>query len=195
MTTPTRTVPPYRSALLPGRAGFGRLLRAEWTKFWTVRAWLLVLAVAAVVTVVISQLGASGSSTGGGPPVVVGPGGQVVNDAFRFTHRSLTGDGTITVRVTGLKNTEGKAPLEPWAKAGIIVKSSLKQGSSYAAVVATPGHGVRMQWNFTHDMAGPSSDLAEAPQWLRLKRLGSGLTGYVSVDGEKWTRLGEVGVG
>lgn len=195
MTTPTKTVPPYRSALHPARAGFGRLLRAEWTKFWTVRAWLLVLAVAAVVTVVISQLGAGGSTTGGGPPVVLGPGGEVVNDAFRFTHRSLTGDGTITVRVTGLKNTEGTAAPELWAKAGIIVKSSLKQGSPYAAVVATPGHGVRMQWNFTHDRAGPSSDLAEAPQWLRLKRLGGKLTGYASVDGEKWTRLGEVEVG
>ena len=193
MTTPTTTPAPYRSALHPARAGFGRLLRAEWTKFWTVRAWLLVLAVAAVVTVVICQLGASGSTTGGGPPIVIGPGGEVVNDAFRFTHRPLTGDGTITVRVTGLKSTDGES-LEPWAKAGIIVKSSLKPGSAYAAVVATPGHGVRMQWNFTHDTAGPSSDPAEAPQWLRLKRLGGKLTGYASVDGQNWTRLGEVGV-
>ncbi|MFJ6898889.1 hypothetical protein [Streptomyces hokutonensis] len=193
MTTPTTTPAPYRSALHPARAGFGRLLRAEWTKFWTVRAWLLVLAVAAVVTVVICQLGASGSTTGGGPPIVIGPGGEVVNDAFRFTHRPLTGDGTMTVRVTGLKSTDGES-LEPWAKAGIIVKSSLKPGSAYAAVVATPGHGVRMQWNFTHDTAGPSSDPAEAPQWLRLKRLGGKLTGYASVDGQNWTRLGEVRV-
>ena len=191
--TVTRTAAPYRSALQPARAGFGRLLRAEWTKFWTVRAWLLVLAVSAVVTVVICQLGAGGSSISGGPPIVLGPGGEVVNDSFRFTHRPLTGDGTITVRVTGLKSSDGES-LEPWAKAGIIVKSSLKPGSAYAAVVATPGHGVRMQWNFTHDTAGPSSDLAKAPQWLRLKRLGGKLTGYASVDGQKWTRLGEVGV-
>lgn len=195
-TTPPRTVPvpplpPYRSALHPARAGFGRLLRAEWTKFWTVRAWLLVLAVAAVVTVVVCQLGASGSSVGGGPTIVLGPGGEVVNDSFRFTHRALTGDGTVTARVTGLKDASGKG-LGPWTKAGIIVKSSLKQGAPYAAVMATPGHGVRMQWNFTHDKAGPSSDLAKAPQWLRLKRLGDRLTGYGSVDGQKWTRLGEV---
>ncbi|MEV0736445.1 hypothetical protein AB0I51_10820 [Streptomyces sp. NPDC050549] len=190
-TTPTRTVPPYRSALHPARAGFGRLLRAEWTKFWTVRAWLLVLAIGAVVTVVVCQLGASGSSVSGGPPIVLGPGGEVVNDSFRFTHRALTGDGTVTARVTGLKDASGKG-LGPWAKAGIIVKSSLKPGSPYAAVMATPGHGVRMQWNFTHDKAGPSSDPAEAPQWLRLQRLGGKLTGYASVDGRKWTRLGAV---
>jgi ABC-type transport system involved in multi-copper enzyme maturation permease subunit len=193
-TTPTRTVPPYRSALHPAHAGFGRLLRAEWTKFWTVRAWLLVLAVAAVVTMVICQLGANGSSISGGPPVVLGPGGEVVNDSFRFTHRALTGDGTVSTRVTGLTDRSGKG-LGPWTKAGIVVKSSLKPGSPYAAVMATPGHGVRMQWNFTHDKAGPSSDLAKAPQWLRLKRLGEKLTGYTSVDGQNWTQLGEVRVG
>ncbi|WP_033282706.1 ABC transporter permease subunit [Streptomyces sp. NRRL F-525] len=192
-TTPTRTVPPYRSALHPARAGFGRLLRAEWAKFWTVRAWLLVLAIAAVVTVVICQVGASGSSVGGGPTIVLGPGGEVVHDSFRFTHRALTGDGTVTARVTGLKDASGKG-LGPWTKGGIIVKSSLKPGSPYAAVMVTPGHGVRMQWNFTEDKAGPSSDLAKAPQWLRLKRLGEKLTGYASVDGQKWTRLGEVEV-
>jgi hypothetical protein len=190
-TTPTRTVPPYRSALHPAHAGFGRLLRAEWTKFWTVRAWLLVLAVAAVVTVVVCQLGAGGSSVGGGPEVVLGPGGEVVNDSFRFTHRALTGDGTVTARVTGLKDASGKG-LGPWTKAGVIVKSSLKQGAPYAAVMATPAHGVRMQWNFTHDTAGPSGDLTKAPQWLRLKRVGDRLTGYASVDGRTWTRLGEV---
>ena len=193
-TTPTRAVPPYRSALHPAHAGFGRLLRAEWTKFWTVRAWLLVLAVAAVVTVVVCQLGASGSSVSGGPTITLGPDGEVVNDSFRFTHRPLTGDGTVTTRVTDLKDASGKG-LGPWTKAGIIVKSSLKPGSPYAAVMATLGHGVRMQWNFTHDKAGPSSDLAKAPQWLRLTRLGEKLTGYGSVDGEKWTRLGEVRVG
>lgn len=193
-TTPTRTLPPYRSALHPAHAGFGRLLRAEWTKFWTVRAWLLVLAVAAVVTVVVCQLGASGSSVSGGPTITLGPDGEVVNDSFRFTHRPLTGDGTVTTRVTGLKDASGKG-LGPWTKAGIIVKSSLKPGSPYAAVMATSAHGVRMQWNFTHDTAGPSSDLAKTPQWLRLKRLGEKLTGYASVDGENWTRLGEVRVG
>jgi regulation of enolase protein 1 (concanavalin A-like superfamily) len=191
-TTPARTVPPYRSALHPARAGFVHLLRAEWTKFWTVRAWLLVLAVAAVVVVVICQLSANGSSTsGGGPPVVLGSDGQPVNDTFRFTHRTLTGDGTITARITGLKSADGKN-LEPWAKAGIIVKSSLKQGSPYAAVLATPAHGVRVQWNFTHDTAGGSIDLAKASRWLRLTRTGNHVTAYQSADGTTWSKTKEV---
>ncbi|MET7685516.1 ABC transporter permease subunit [Streptomyces sp. NPDC005423] len=192
-TTPTRTVPPYRSALHPAQAGFGRLLRAEWAKFWTVRGWLLVLVLAAVVTAAICQLGASGSSVSGGPAVVLGPGGEHVNDSFRFAHRTLTGDGTVTARVTGLKGTGGRAP-GPWAKAGIIVKSSLRPGAPYAAVLATSAHGVRMQWNFTHDTAAGGSAPTRTPTWLRLKRRGDDLTGYASEDGRHWTRVAEVRV-
>ena len=33
-----------------------------------------------------------------------------------------------------------------WSKAGLIVKASLTQGSAYAAMMVTGGHGVRMQW-------------------------------------------------
>ncbi|OIJ95267.1 ABC transporter permease subunit [Streptomyces colonosanans] len=186
----TTTLTPYRSRLHPARAGFARLLRAEWAKFWTVRAWLLVLAVAAAVTVVISQLGASGSIDTGAGELIAGPDGTVVRDAFRFTHRPLTGDGSITVRVTGLKGVRGG--LESWAKAGIIVKKDLRPGSPYAAVLGTPDHGVRMQWNFTQDTAGSTADVASAPRWLRLTRKGDLLTGYESADGRTWTKIKEV---
>ena len=44
----------------------------------------------------------------------------------------------------------------PWAKAGIIIKASTKPGSAYAAVMATPAHGVRMQYDYTHDIGRPA---------------------------------------
>ena len=44
----------------------------------------------------------------------------------------------------------------PWAKAGLIMKADTAQGSAYAAVMVTGGHGVRMQYNFTGDIAGPA---------------------------------------
>ncbi|MBY8345872.1 DUF1349 domain-containing protein [Streptomyces spinosirectus] len=189
MTTPTLT--PYRSRLHPARAGFGRLLHAEWTKFRTVRAWPVVLGVAVVAVVLICRLGASGSSTSGGGPQTFGPGGERVVDLFRFAHRPLTGDGSITVRVTGLKSADSRS-IEPWAKAGIIVKQNLQEGSAYAAVMATPAHGIRMQWNFTHDTAGSASDVATAPHWLRLTRRGEHLTGYESADGRTWSKIKDV---
>jgi ABC-type transport system involved in multi-copper enzyme maturation permease subunit len=187
----TTTTTPYRSQLHPARAGFARLLHAEWTKFRTVRAWLLVLAVAAVVTAVICQLGASGSRTSGGGDAILGPDGEQVVDAFRFTHRALTGDGSVTVRVTALKSDDGQG-LEPWAKTGVIVKKSLTMGSAYAAVLATPAHGVRMQWNFTHDTAASKTDVTTTPRWLRLTRTGDHLIGYESADGRTWTKIKDV---
>ena len=60
MTTPTIT--PYRSGLPAGRDGFAQLLRAEWTKFRTVRGWVIGMVVAALVTVVLGLLIAGGGS-------------------------------------------------------------------------------------------------------------------------------------
>ena len=37
----TATAAPYRSSLAAGRDGFAQLLRAEWTKFRTVRGWVI----------------------------------------------------------------------------------------------------------------------------------------------------------
>ncbi|MFF8025402.1 ABC transporter permease subunit [Streptomyces sp. NPDC007896] len=186
----TSTVTPYRSPLKPAREGFGRLLRAEWSKFWTVRVWVLALVVAAAVTVAISQLAASGSVDDSNEhPVTVGPDGTRVNDSFHYVHQSLPADGSVTVRVSDLLGS-GRDP-EPWAKAGVLVKASTKAGSSYAALMLTPDHGVRLQWNFTHDQAGSAAS-GTAPHWLRMTRSGTRLTGYESSDGVHWTKVGAV---
>ncbi|MFD5763592.1 hypothetical protein ACFWIZ_52895, partial [Streptomyces sp. NPDC127044] len=85
----TSTVTPYRSPLKPTREGFGRLLRAEWSKFWTVRVWVLALVVAAAVTVAISQLAAGGSVDDSNEhPVPVGPVGTRGTDSFPNDHRA-----------------------------------------------------------------------------------------------------------
>ncbi|MDQ0774279.1 ABC-type transport system involved in multi-copper enzyme maturation permease subunit [Streptomyces aurantiacus] len=166
-----------------------RLLRAEWSKFWTVRSRLLVLVLGAAATVVISLLGASGAvnDSNGRVRIVSAPDGTRVDDTFRFVHRPLTGDGSVTVHVPGIEGRGGR-PAEPWAKAGVIVKSSTKPGSSYVALMVTPGHGVRMQWDFTHDEQGSSA----TARWLRLTRSGQELTGYESPDGREWTKIATV---
>ena len=187
---------------MTGSAGFERLLRAEWTKFRTVRGWVIGMGVAAVVMLAMSLLGVSGSSAGGGRgPVPVGPDGKPVNDAFTFVSRPLAQDGSITVRVTSLTgvilaNGPDESPShaeEPWAKAGVIIKASAAQGSPYAAIMVTPGHGVRMQDNFVNDNAGSSGAVSPvSPRWLRLSRSGEMITGSESVDGTSWTDVGTV---
>ncbi|MFE3454533.1 ABC transporter permease subunit [Nonomuraea sp. NPDC059194] len=190
--------------------GFGRLLRAELTKFRTVRGWVISMLAAALVTVLLGLLSASGNhaSCSAGPvevacpPPLTGPDGEAVDDKFFFVHRPLAGDGSITARLTSLTGrirkpdvtpgVRNEVPgLVPWAKAGIMIKESTKQGSAYAAVMMTGEHGVRMQHNFTHDVAGrPGGVAKQSPRWLRLTRSGDTLTGYESADGTNWTQVG-----
>jgi ABC-type transport system involved in multi-copper enzyme maturation permease subunit len=169
------------------------LLHAEWTKLRTVRGWIIGLLLVPLVTVLLGALTASGNQCGIGPgpglPVElactspIGPGGQAVEDQFYFLHQSLTGNGSLTVQLTSLTGTE----LQPWSKAGIIIKAGVKPGSAYAAMMLTAAHGVRFQYDFTGDIAGPSGT---APRWLRLVRTGDVVTGYASASGTRWAEVG-----
>jgi len=224
MTTGTVSVPRSHSAAGAdaGRAGFGPLLRSEWTKFRTVRGWVIGMFIAALLTVFVGLFAAgNGSSTCQTNNVVLhgkaclpyiphGPGGEVVTDSFNFAHQPLTGNGSITVRVLSLSGAHpdlgsnggvpagGSGPtltpgLMPWSKAGIIIKQDTKQGSAYAAMMVTGSNGVRMQCDYTGDIAGlPGSVSAAQPRWLRLTRAGDSVTGYDSADGTHWTKVGTV---
>ncbi len=210
----TATLTPERSGTaMEDRDSFGRLLHAEWTKFRTVRGWVIAMVLAAALTAAVGLYAASGPQTGCQPtgphgpigPAVsctpsnpVGPGGEAVSDSYYFMHGALRGNGSITVRVTSL--TGRKSPeqnftsgIQPWAKAGIIVTASTRQGSAYAAMLVTGRHGVRMQYDYTGDTPGlPGAVSGAAPRWLRLVRAGDTLTGYDSADGTRWTRVGTV---
>lgn len=180
------------------------LLRSEWTKFRTVPGWIVAVFLAAGVIVLFGVLpGAQGACGKYGPGsecvLAVGPEGQEVTDAFTFTHQSLTGDGSITVRVASLTGrrpdeTDGAPPRDavaPWAKAGLIIKDGTRPGSAYAAVMMTGGHGVRLQYNYVHDVAGQPSSLS-SPRWLRLTRAGDTITAAESTNGTQWTDVGRV---
>jgi ABC-type transport system involved in multi-copper enzyme maturation permease subunit len=217
------TVTPYRTAEPAGQDGFAQLLHAEWTKFRTVRGWVIAVIVAAVLIDVVglllvrSNIACSNgpnrpTRTGAAcvPHIPLGPGGEPVNDTFYFVRQPLASHGSITAAVTSITGrypaggTEraqaGQSPLaglrrgvQPWSKAGIIIKASTTQGSAYAAMMVTGGNGVRMQYNFTGDIAGLAGKAsAAAPRWLRLTRAGDTVTGYDSANGTRWTKVGTV---
>src|SRR6202011_5001072 len=103
------TVTPYQPVQPTGRDGFAQLLRAEWTKFRTVRGWVIGMVVAALVTVGLGLLISIGGSnscqknptapvlSGAAclPRVPLGPGGQAVTDQFYFVRQPLAGQGSI----------------------------------------------------------------------------------------------------
>ncbi|WP_308165974.1 ABC transporter permease subunit [Actinomadura sp. NEAU-AAG7] len=179
------------------RYGFLLLLHAEWTKFRTVRGWVTGTVAAALLVVLFAVLAGIGGGGDGGPDVPVGPDGGPVTDSFYLVHRPLTGDGSVTAAVSAPRSSlpRGLADLRPgrvpWSKAGLIIKAGTRQGSPYAAIMLTGGHGVRMQDGYTRDTPGPAG---AAPRWLRLDRSGEEVTGLASADGTHWTRVGTVRV-
>jgi ABC-type transport system involved in multi-copper enzyme maturation permease subunit len=198
MSTTTRTRPATARGL---DDSFRALVRAEWTKFRTVRGWVIGVLIAALVTVVIVLLDHSscGTVTPNGATVgcsaTIGPAGEAVTDDFSFAAQPLTGNGSLTARLTGLT---GQPSLGSWAKGGIIMKASTRPGSAYAAIMLTGTQGVRMQYDFTGDIAAPGKTTAAGavstatPLWLRLVRSGDTVTGYESADGTAWTRVDKV---
>lgn len=193
-------------------------VRAEWTKFRTVRGWLIGLGLAVGLLVLFSYLQAHGKHTGyctspnpsscvsGHQYVPNGPDGEAVADAYELSARRLTGDGTITARISSLTGriwagpsneapslADTRAGLAGWSKAGLMVTAGTRQGAPYAAVMATGGHGTRFQDDFTHDQPGlPGAVLPGAPRWLRLTRTGDTVIGYDSTSGTSWRRIGSV---
>ena len=212
------TITPYRSAQTPNSDGFWQLMRAEWTKFRTVRGWMIAVVLAAVLIDVFGLLVVRPHvqcGSGGGasclPRVPIGPGGEAVNDSFYFVRQPLAGNGSITARVVSLTGRTERggglvkrgqhqggmaADLAPWAKAGVIITASTRQGAAYAAMLVTGSHGVRMQYDYTQDLAGlPGKVSAASPRWLRLTRSGDTITGYDSADGSHWIRVGTAYLG
>lgn len=205
------------SLVPPSRGGdFRAALRAEWTKFRTVRGWMIGLVFAALMVVLFTFLQARGknesfcttpnpsSCVAGHPFVPTGPSGDAVADTYELVAMRLTGDGTITARITSLvgriwAGPANEAPslrdtqprLTSWAKAGLLITPSVRQGSAYVAVMATGGHGVHFQHDYTNDEAGlPGSISGTTPRWLRLTRTGNTITGYDSSDGTTWRPVG-----
>jgi hypothetical protein len=192
--------------------GFARLLREEWSTFWSIGR-TIGLFVGALGVVSLGLLFAASIRTGtmsegaeapARPPIPIGPGGEAVTDRFYFVHRPLAGDGSMTARLTSMTGIITYPPpnhdqiiagVVPWAKAGLMIKRSIEQGSAYAAVMLTGSHGVRMQHNYVGDRPGrPGGVSAASPRWLRLTRSGETLTGYESPDGTQWSEVSNVRV-
>ena len=57
------TVAPHRPGQQAGRDGFAQLLRGEWTKFRTVRGWVIGTLVAVLVTAGLGLFAAGASSS------------------------------------------------------------------------------------------------------------------------------------
>lgn len=130
------------------------------------------------------------TSESGGTIVLRGSGADIWEraDEFRYHSKTLTGDGEIVARLASLDNTHG------WAKAGVMIRETLQTGSRHAFMCVSAANGTSLQSRTATagDSTSMSGPWSTAPQWVKLVRSGSTITGYTSVNGQSWTHVGSV---
>ena len=125
---------------------------------------------------------------------VQGGGGDIwgAADQFRFLSRPAGGDGTISADVTSQQATN------PWAKAGLMMRSTTDPGSAYYAVLVTPAHGLVVQWRTAQGASSDQLAVAGAtPLYVEISRWTDStattpVTYYsalTSPDGTTWTAV------
>jgi regulation of enolase protein 1 (concanavalin A-like superfamily) len=119
----------------------------------------------------------------------VGASGHDIWDAaddFRFVYKRLSGNGSVTVKVDSLVNTN------VWAKAGVMIRESLTDGSPMAYMIQSYSSGVSFGWRLTANANAasiPATAGINAPQWVKLTRTGNAFTAQYSANGTTWTDI------
>jgi hypothetical protein len=143
----------------------------------------------------IGTVGIAGGTTySGGTFTIKGSGddigGGVNPESFHFMYQPLTGNATVTARVTSMTNTN------TLAKAGIMFRSDLTVAGSYFFAAATPSGTLGLRRTVTNlrlrvqPVSSTAVDGAYAPPtWLRVVRNGNTFTSYKSHDGVTWVLI------
>jgi hypothetical protein len=132
---------------------------------------------------------AGSSSYANGKWTVVGAGADTwaTADSSHFAYKALTGDGAIIAKVESIQNTS------IYAKAGVMMRTSLAQGAPRALMVVT--NQVKVEQNMpnlsvyggtNYGNKGYAIANTVPSYWVKLERIGNMITGYVSPDGTNW---------
>jgi beta-xylosidase len=137
----------------------------------------------------IGAVGVAGSAAySNGMFTATGSGADIWNtaDAFRYIYTTVSGNCTITAQVVSVQN------VDPWTKAGVMIRSSLASNAPNAFVAVTPGNGVTWQYRSTTNGASYNVNTTglSAPYWVSLVRSNGAFSGYCSPDGTNWTQMG-----
>lgn len=113
-----------------------------------------------------------------------------LGDSFRYTYTSMSGDFSVTCRVTRQTNTD------PWSKVGVMIRDGLSPGARHCMFVRTPGNGCDQQWRPEQDKQSLNNKAntypGRLPVWLRVQRTGSLFAAFASPDGITWQQMGQV---
>ena len=112
------------------------------------------------------------------------------SDQFQFVYQQITGDVEIVARVDSLID------VNPWTKAGVMIRATLDPASphAYALVSAENGAAFQRRLQAGGTTARSTDAGVAAPSWVRLVKAGGSVTAYRSADGTTWTRMGSATV-
>ena len=107
------------------------------------------------------------------------------SDAFQYYYQGLYGNGTIVARVVNTAN------VNPWNKAGVMIRDTLSAGAENALLYVTPTNGISFQSRTSTGgvTSANGSAVASVPCWLKLARSGSSVTAYWSSNGTSWNLI------
>jgi hypothetical protein len=128
---------------------------------------------------------AGSSSLANGIYTVTGAGADIggTSDSFHYVYQTLSGDGQIVVRVTGVQNTSSLA------KAGIMIRASLAANAPEESILLTRSSGILAEACTGTKIATTTRTGLSAPYWLKLVRSGGKFQSFISSNGTTWSAL------
>ena len=107
------------------------------------------------------------------------------SDNFYFVYRAVSGDVDFIARVVS------EEAVDPWTKAGPMVRAALTANSAHTSIFISPGNGAAFLRRPT--TGGDSVSVkqsAAAPIWFKIERRGTAVTTFRSTNGTTWTMVG-----
>lgn len=122
-------------------------------------------------------------------------GGDITGTTDRFTYsfKTFGGDSTVTTKILSLAASPGSSGIDPYAKAGIMVRQTADANSANVFVGKTQS-GATFQYRPTAggNTATPTNVSSPAtPLWFRMVRTGNYFIGSMSTDNATWSPIGD----
>lgn len=121
---------------------------------------------------------------------VVGAGTDIWGnaDGFQFYYQKLVGDGTVIGHLTSMPGNG----VDPWAKAGVMMRNDLTPGSMNALISrdGTKGQRFSIRPVSNGDSTRTGDSVTTEQYWFKLTRANDTFTGYSSPDGKAWRQVG-----
>jgi len=118
------------------------------------------------------------ASLANGTWTIEGSGADIwgVADEFRYAYQSVSGNFTVTARVSSIEN------VNRWVKAGLMLREGLDDNARHVSLFATPGTTKGLAFQRRLHYGGTSlhttGPAVAPPVWLRIGRVGNTISAY-----------------